>query len=86
MGWSEGNVDAMLSFSFILSDGSAQVLSLLMVKDPVKSTFNKGYDFVQKALSSSPRARSCTLYSHRMNPAHGMCPVPDKLQFGPVGN
>lgn len=31
----------MLNFSFILSDGSTQVLNLLMAKDPVTSTFNE---------------------------------------------
>lgn len=79
MGWSEGDVDAMLSFSFILSDGSAQVLTLLMVEDSIMSTSNKGCDFVHKALSPWPRARSCTLYSHGVNPAHSMCPVTDKF-------
>lgn len=82
VGWSEEHVDAMLSFSFILSDGSAQVVSLLMVKDPVMSSFNKGCDFVHKVLSSMPRARSCTLYSHRMNPAHDMCPVQISFNLG----
>lgn len=72
----------MLSFSFILSDGSTQVLSLLMDKDPIMSMFNEGCDFAHKALSPLPRARSCNLYSHPINPAHGMCPVPDKLRLG----
>lgn len=36
VGWSKGKADAILSFSFVLSDGSSQVLSLWMVKNTVR--------------------------------------------------